>query len=224
MQPTKLKIADITMKFRTRRGAEVVAVDDLSLEVADREFVSIVGPSGCGKSTLLAVVGRGLAQRAAYRRAGRRSRHGLSVVYAVSLAYGAGKCRVWLAAESHGRPAAGARRGRVYRDGRVGGLRASLSERAVRRYDAARRARAGARQRPGCAVDGRAFRGARRPDTDHHAGIARRLVAAHSQDDYLCHPRYRRGDLPEPARVYDDRAARADQTDARREPAAPTQP
>jgi NitT/TauT family transport system ATP-binding protein len=56
MQPTKLKIADVTMKFRTRHGAEVVAVDDLSLEVADREFVSIVGPSGCGKSTLLRVV------------------------------------------------------------------------------------------------------------------------------------------------------------------------
>ena len=44
------------MKFRTRRGADVLAVDDLSLEVADREFVSIVGPSGCGKSTLLRVV------------------------------------------------------------------------------------------------------------------------------------------------------------------------
>src|SRR6266540_4391504 len=56
MQPTKLKIADITMKYRTRRGAEVIAVDDLSLAVADREFVSIVGPSGCGKSTLLRVV------------------------------------------------------------------------------------------------------------------------------------------------------------------------
>ena len=56
MQPTKLKIADITMKFRTRRGAELVAVDDLSFEVADGEFVSIVGPSGCGKSTLLRVV------------------------------------------------------------------------------------------------------------------------------------------------------------------------
>ena len=44
------------MKYRTRRGAEVIAVDDLSLAVADREFVSIVGPSGCGKSTLLRVV------------------------------------------------------------------------------------------------------------------------------------------------------------------------
>src|SRR5438128_10181355 len=56
MQPTKLKIADITMKYRSRRGAEVIAVDDLSLAVADREFVSIVGPSGCGKSTLLRIV------------------------------------------------------------------------------------------------------------------------------------------------------------------------
>src|SRR5205807_8969127 len=33
-----------------------LAVDDLSLEVADREFITIVGPSGCGKSTLLRVV------------------------------------------------------------------------------------------------------------------------------------------------------------------------
>ncbi|MBI3734480.1 MAG: ABC transporter ATP-binding protein [Chloroflexi bacterium] len=44
------------MRFRTRRGIEVVAVADLSLDVADREFISIVGPSGCGKSTLLRVV------------------------------------------------------------------------------------------------------------------------------------------------------------------------
>ena len=44
------------MQFRTRRGADVIAVDDLSLDVADREFISIVGPSGCGKSSLLRVV------------------------------------------------------------------------------------------------------------------------------------------------------------------------
>lgn len=35
---------------------EVTALEDVSLEVADGEFVSIVGPSGCGKSTLLRLV------------------------------------------------------------------------------------------------------------------------------------------------------------------------
>jgi len=56
MQPSKLQVSNISMKFRTRRGVEVTAVDDLSLAVADREFISIVGPSGCGKSTLLRVI------------------------------------------------------------------------------------------------------------------------------------------------------------------------
>jgi multiple sugar transport system ATP-binding protein len=34
----------------------VLAVDDLSLEVADGEFMVLVGPSGCGKSTLLRMI------------------------------------------------------------------------------------------------------------------------------------------------------------------------
>jgi len=55
MPAPKLKISDITMQYRARRGLLVMAVDDLSLEVADREFISIVGPSGCGKSTLLRI-------------------------------------------------------------------------------------------------------------------------------------------------------------------------
>jgi len=56
MAGPKLSIREITVSFRTRRGPEVVAVDHLSLDVADREIVSIVGPSGCGKSTLLRLI------------------------------------------------------------------------------------------------------------------------------------------------------------------------
>ena len=61
MPNPKLQLRDITMTFRTRRGDEVLAVDNLSLDVADREFITIVGPSGCGKSTLLRVAA-GLVQ------------------------------------------------------------------------------------------------------------------------------------------------------------------
>ena len=34
----------------------VVAIEDVNLNVAEREFVAILGPSGCGKSTLLNMV------------------------------------------------------------------------------------------------------------------------------------------------------------------------
>ena len=37
----------------TKRFDDVVAVDDLSLEIADREFLVLLGPSGCGKTTAL---------------------------------------------------------------------------------------------------------------------------------------------------------------------------
>ena len=51
-KPAKLSIAHLTVVF----NEEVPAIGDLSLEVAEGEFVAIVGPSGCGKSTLLKVV------------------------------------------------------------------------------------------------------------------------------------------------------------------------
>jgi multiple sugar transport system ATP-binding protein len=37
-------------------GTDVVAVDDVSLEIADGEFMVLVGPSGCGKSTILRIL------------------------------------------------------------------------------------------------------------------------------------------------------------------------
>jgi multiple sugar transport system ATP-binding protein len=40
----------------TRRFAAVVAVDQLSLTVENREFLAVIGPTGCGKTTLLRLI------------------------------------------------------------------------------------------------------------------------------------------------------------------------
>jgi multiple sugar transport system ATP-binding protein len=46
-------MASITFDHIYKRYGEVVAVNDLNIEVADKEFIVFVGPSGCGKSTSL---------------------------------------------------------------------------------------------------------------------------------------------------------------------------
>jgi multiple sugar transport system ATP-binding protein len=46
-------MADVVFDHVTKRFGDTIAVDDLSLEVADGEFLVLVGPSGCGKSTAL---------------------------------------------------------------------------------------------------------------------------------------------------------------------------
>ena len=51
-----VSIENVELTFRSRRGAPVVALNGLSLEVPDKQFAVIVGPSGCGKSSLLDLV------------------------------------------------------------------------------------------------------------------------------------------------------------------------
>ncbi len=38
------------------KSSEVLALDDISFDVKENEFVAIVGPSGCGKSTFLSIL------------------------------------------------------------------------------------------------------------------------------------------------------------------------
>jgi len=49
-------MAGVTLEHVTKKFGQVVAVDDLSLEIRDQEFLVLVGPSGCGKSTSLRIV------------------------------------------------------------------------------------------------------------------------------------------------------------------------
>lgn len=52
----RLKTENLEKVFRTEL-VETVALNDVSIEVNDGEFVAVMGPSGCGKSTLLNILG-----------------------------------------------------------------------------------------------------------------------------------------------------------------------
>ncbi len=55
-------MADIRIENITKRFDNFLAVDNVSLTIADQEFVVLLGPSGCGKTTLLrAIAGLGMA-------------------------------------------------------------------------------------------------------------------------------------------------------------------
>lgn len=50
-----LSIKNLQKNYHDKSG-EIIAIDDITLDIYSNEFVSIVGPSGCGKSTLLSIL------------------------------------------------------------------------------------------------------------------------------------------------------------------------
>lgn len=51
-----IKVENLRKSFRTEE-VETIALNNVSFQVEDKEFVAIMGPSGCGKSTLLNILG-----------------------------------------------------------------------------------------------------------------------------------------------------------------------
>src|SRR3984957_9387289 len=55
-EPAILVVDSLAMRFASTEG-EIVALDNISFDVAPGEFLAIIGPSGCGKSTLFNNIG-----------------------------------------------------------------------------------------------------------------------------------------------------------------------
>lgn len=51
-----IKIKNLGKEYK-KNSKKLLAVDNISLKIKKREFVSIIGPSGCGKTTILKLVG-----------------------------------------------------------------------------------------------------------------------------------------------------------------------
>jgi NitT/TauT family transport system ATP-binding protein len=54
---TDIRCSGLSHTYRPPRGQPVLALDKVSFDVGEREFLALLGPSGCGKSTLLYLIG-----------------------------------------------------------------------------------------------------------------------------------------------------------------------
>ncbi len=52
----EVEIIGLTKKFKSAKGEEVLALDNLNLSIPNKKYSTLLGPSGCGKTTLLRII------------------------------------------------------------------------------------------------------------------------------------------------------------------------
>ena len=196
----------VALEHVSKRFDDVAAVDDLTLDVADEEFLVLLGPSGCGKSTALRDDRRPRgpdrghhhhrrARRQRRRGQGPRHRDGVPELRALPAHDGAEEHRV-PAAVAQG--AVDRERDQLVRDAAesldLGDAPRPQARAAVGRSTPAGRAGARDRAPPAGVPHGRAALEPRRQAAGADPRRARRAAAAAGGDDHLRHPRPGRGD------------------------------